>query len=163
MAKASATSSVHFSSATDDWSTPQSVFDKLDEEFSFTLDVCASPTNAKCRRYFTRDDDGLKQRWASERCWMNSPYGREIEAWMAKAYRAAGRGALVVCLVPARTDTAWWHDYATLAAEIRFLRGRLRFGSAEHAAPFPSAIVIFRPRDHWTVCSGRCCGLCCGA
>ncbi len=78
---------------------------------------------------------------------MNPPYGRKIKSWMKKAYEASRAGALVVCLVPARTDTAWWHDYAAKADEIRFIRGRLRFGAANHAAPFPSAVVIFRPND----------------
>jgi site-specific DNA-methyltransferase (adenine-specific) len=137
---------VHFSSASDDWATPQGFFDALDGEFSFTLDVCASASNAKCANYFTRITDGLSQDWRGERCWMNPPYGREIKAWMAKAAEASRRGALVVCLVPARTDTAWWHEYATHADEIRFVRGRLRFGAAKHAAPFPSAVVIFRPQ-----------------
>lgn len=136
---------VHFSSATDDWATPQEFFDELDAEFDFTLDVCASDSNAKCGRYFTRDDDGLSQTWDAERCWMNPPYGREIKEWMRKAYGSSLEGALVVCLVPARTDTAWWHDYAAKATEIRFVRGRLRFGSAKHSAPFPSAVVVFRP------------------
>lgn len=137
---------VHFSSATDDWATPQEFFDELDAEFDFTLDVCASDSNAKCGLYFTRDDDGLSQTWDAERCWMNPPYGREIKGWMRKAYGSSLEGALVVCLVPARTDTAWWHDYAAKATEIRFVRGRLRFGSAKHSAPFPSAVVVFRPR-----------------
>lgn len=138
--------SVHFSSARDDWATPQDFFDALDEEFSFTLDVCASASNAKCANYFTRAVDGLSQEWSCERCWMNPPYGREINTWIKKAVEASRRGALVVCLVPARTDTAWWHDYAVQADEIRFVRGRLRFGDAKHAAPFPSAILIFRQR-----------------
>lgn len=138
---------VHFSSASDDWATPQDFFDALNEEFNFTLDVCASASNAKCSTYFTKTVDGLRQEWGRERCWMNPPYGREIKAWMKKASEASGRGALVVCLVPARTDTAWWHDYAARADEIRFVRGRLRFGSAKHAAPFPSAIVIFQPTN----------------
>ncbi len=136
---------VHFSSATDDWATPQEFFDELDAEFDFTLDVCASDSNAKCGLYFTRDDDGLSQTWDTHRCWMNPPYGREIKGWMRKAYGSSLEGALVVCLVPARTDTAWWHDYAAKATEIRFVRGRLRFGSAKHSAPFPSAVVVFRP------------------
>jgi phage N-6-adenine-methyltransferase len=136
---------VHFSSATDNWATPQPFFDELNDEFRFTLDVCASNSNAKCTRYFTRLEDGLSQSWEAERCWMNPPYGREIKSWMKKAYEASQRGALVVCLVPARTDTAWWHDYATKATEIRFIRGRLRFGNAKQAAPFPSAVVVFQP------------------
>jgi len=136
---------VHFSSARDDWSTPQNFFDALNEEFHFTLDVCASAANAKCSDYFTKAVDGLRQEWGGGRCWMNPPYGREIKFWMRKAVEASRRGALVVCLVPARTDTAWWHEHATQADEIRFVRGRLRFGNARHAAPFPSAVVVFRP------------------
>ncbi len=135
---------VYFSSASDEWSTPQTFFDVLNDEFGFTLDVCATETNAKCKRYFTREEDGLKQPWGSNRCWMNPPYGRQIGAWMAKADAEASTGALVVCLVPARTDTGWWHDYAAKADEIRFVRGRLRFGDATNAAPFPSAVVVFR-------------------
>jgi phage N-6-adenine-methyltransferase len=134
-----------FSSLTDVWATPQDVFDLLDSEFHFELDVCALPGNAKCRRYFSPTQNGLRQEWKGV-CWMNPPYGREIGQWMKKAYESSLNGATVVCLVPARTDTAWWHDYAT-KGEIRFVRGRLRFGNAESAAPFPSAIVIFR--DRW--------------
>jgi phage N-6-adenine-methyltransferase len=134
-----------FSSLTDVWATPQDVFDLLDSEFHFELDVCAIPGNAKCRRYFSPAQNGLRQEWKGV-CWMNPPYGREIGHWMKKAYESSLKGATVVCLVPARTDTAWWHDYAT-KGEIRFVRGRLRFGNAESAAPFPSAIVIFR--DRW--------------
>ena len=124
------------------WATPQCLFDRLDVEFGFTLDVCALPENAKCDTYFTPEQDGLKQEWSGV-CWMNPPYGRQIVAWMKKAYESALAGVTVVCLVPARTDTAWWHDSAA-RGEVRFLRGRLRFGNAKHAAPFPSAIVIFR-------------------
>jgi phage N-6-adenine-methyltransferase len=135
---------VHFSSATDLWATPQDLFDALNREFGFKTDVCALPSNAKCRRYFTPEMDGLKQRWRGV-CWMNPPYGKVIGHWMRKAYESAQRGATVVCLVPARTDTAWWHDYAT-KGEIRFLRGRLKFGDSKSCAPFPSAVVIFRPQ-----------------
>ena len=133
------------SSLTDQWATPQRVFDLLNAEFGFELDVCALPGNAKCRRYFTPKVDGLKQDWKGK-CWMNPPYGRAIGNWMRKAYESSLQGATVVCLVPARTDTAWWHDYAT-KGEIRFVRGRLRFGTATSAAPFPSAVVIFQ--DRW--------------
>jgi phage N-6-adenine-methyltransferase len=133
---------VLFSSRTDLWATPQDFFDRLNAEFRFTLDVCATPENAKCTRYFTRADDGLAQSWTGV-CWMNPPYGREISAWMQKAYTSAQQGATVVCLVPARTDTAWWHDYAAKAAEIRFVRGRLKFGDSQNSAPFPSAVVVF--------------------
>ena len=134
---------VHFSSATDLWATPQDFFDKLNDEFGFETDVCAVAENAKCKRFFTKEDDGLAQVWTGV-CWMNPPYGREIGHWMAKAWRSAQAGATVVCLVPARTDTAWWHDYAA-KAEVRFIRGRLKFGGHQNAAPFPSAIVIFNP------------------
>lgn len=133
---------VHFSSKTDLWETPQDTFDKLAAEFGpFTLDVCATSDNAKCQRYYTREDDGLAQPWDGV-CWMNPPYGRGIKAWMRKAYEASRSGATVVCLVPARTDTAWWHDYA-MKGQIRFLRGRLKFGGAANSAPFPSAVVVF--------------------
>lgn len=135
--------SVHFKSDRHDWETPQFLFDGLNAEFRFELDVCATAKTAKCRRYFTPEDDGLTQEWAGV-CWMNPPYGREIERWMAKAVDSAHGGALVVCLVPARTDTRWWHKYAR-RGEIRYLRGRLRFGDATNAAPFPSAIVVLRP------------------
>lgn len=138
-----ATSSVHFSSKTDLWPTPQELFDELNAEFAFTLDVCATPDNTKCQRFFSPVDDGLKQTWTGT-CWMNPPYGREIGRWMRKAYESAQAGALVVTLVPARTDTEWWHEWAS-KGEVRFIRGRVRFGSAKASAPFPSAIVIFRP------------------
>ena len=134
---------VHYSSATPEWETPQAFFDRLDAEFRFTLDVCSTHENAKCAAHYTRDEDGLAQSWSGV-CWMNPPYGREIAAWMRKAFRESRRGATVVCLVPARTDTAWWHDYA-MRGEIRFLRGRLKFGNAPANAPFPNAVVIFRP------------------
>ena len=131
------------SSNTDLWSTPRDFFDKCAAEFGpFTLDVCATPDNAKCERFFTKEDDGLSKDWFG-RVWMNPPYGREICAWMAKAVRERERSEIIVCLVPARTDTAWWHDYA-MKGEIRFLRGRLRFGNAKSCAPFPSALVIYR-------------------
>jgi len=133
--------SLHFSSKTDLWSTPQDFFDKLNSVHGFTLDACATPENAKCQRHFTKSDDGLSQQWDGV-VWMNPPYGREIGKWMRKAYESAESGAKVVCLVPARTDTAWWHDYAT-KGQIEFIRGRLKFGGAKTSAPFPSAVVIF--------------------
>jgi phage N-6-adenine-methyltransferase len=139
--------SVHdamFSSRSDEWATPVEFFNRLNEEFHFELDVCALPTNAKCPRYFTPKTDGLKQEWTGV-CWMNPPYGRQIGNWMKKAYESSLAGATVVCLVPARTDTRWWHDYAR-HGEIRFVCGRLKFGDADSPAPFPSAIVIFRNR-----------------
>ena len=136
---------VHFQSDRQDWETPQRLFDKLDAEFHFTWDVCALPKNAKCKSFYTPCDDGLSKSWTGV-CWMNPPYGRDIEKWMQKAFYESQRGVTVVCLVPARTDTEWWHKYA-LHGEIRFLRGRLKFQGAEATAPFPSAVVIFR--DQW--------------
>lgn len=140
---------VHFSSATDQWATPQDFFDRLNAVFDFKLDVCADAKNAKCARYFDEATDGLAQEWSGV-CWMNPPYGRGIGAWMAKAYASARAGATVVCLVPSRTDTRWWHDYAA-KGEIYFLPGRLKFGNAAHAAPFPSALVTFRPQVAWAL------------
>jgi phage N-6-adenine-methyltransferase len=139
-----AAGAVHNSSATDEWATPQDLFDKLDAEFKFELDVCALDSSAKCPTYFTPETDGLNQDWKNFRCWMNPPYGDAIGEWMAKAADAAGKGATVVCLVPARVDTGWWWDYC-LFGEIRFLRGRLKFGESTASAPFPSALVIFGP------------------
>ena len=133
--------SVHFSSKTDDWATPQEFYDKLNEEFDFQKDVCASHENAKCFLYYTIVDDGLSRDWSPHRCFMNPPYGREIGKWMKKASES---NTLVVCLVPARTDTRWWHEYVIGGgAEVRFVKGRLKFGNATNSAPFPSAVVIF--------------------
>jgi phage N-6-adenine-methyltransferase len=136
--------SVHFSSATPEWATPHDLFAELDREFSFTLDVAATQENAKCERFFTRKENGLAQQWTGH-AFCNPPYGREIGGWIAKAWESAESGAcdVVVCLVPARVDTAWWHDYCA-RGEVRFLRGRVRFGGAESGAPFPSAVVVFR-------------------
>ncbi len=135
--------SVHFSSAKAEWETPQSLFDRLHTEFRFTLDVCALPSTAKCPNYYTPEDDGLAQPWHGV-CWMNPPYGREIGEWMARAYIApVWDGATVVCLVPARVDTRWWWDFAR-HGEVRFLKGRLKFGGHKNSAPFPSAVVVFR-------------------
>jgi len=141
--------SVHFSSATDDWETPRSLFDRLSAEFGgFGLDVCASEQNAKCERFYTVKEDGLNQDWRGM-CWMNPPYGRTIGAWVKKASESAKGGSTVVCLLPARTDTAWWHEHImradSAASEVRFIRGRLKFGKALNSAPFPSCIVIFEP------------------
>ena len=130
-----------FSSASGEWETPQELFDELDAEFHFTLDVCASPHNAKCEKYLT---DALTVPWTGI-CWMNPPYGRNVGKWIQKAYAAAKNGATVVCLLPSRTDTKWWHDYC-MKGEIRFIRGRLYFTDSTGKtgrAPFPSAIVIF--------------------
>lgn len=135
---------VHFSTASDDWSTPQDFFNKMSFQYGpFDLDVCASFENAKCEKFYDQSTDGLTQTWGG-RCWMNPPYGRTIGQWMRKAYHESLLGVLVVCLVPARTDTAWWHDYA-MKGQIAFLRGRLKFGGHQNSAPFPNAVVVFTP------------------
>ena len=129
------------------WETPQNWFNYLDLEFGFTLDPCCQHETAKCKKHYTPDEDGLAQSWAEERVFMNPPYGREIGAWMEKAYRECkDNQALVVCFVPARVDTNWWHSWADKASEIRFPKGRVKFQGADNGAPFPVAIVIFRPR-----------------
>lgn len=135
---------VMFSSKTDLWETPQELFDELNHEFHFTLDVCALPENAKCSRYYTPEQDGLSQPWEGV-CWCNPPYGREIGAWVRKALFSSARGATVVMLLPARTDTRWFHEYIWNKAEIRFIKGRLKFGGSKNSAPFPSMLVVFRP------------------
>lgn len=131
-----------FSSATDMWATPQDLFDELNAEHHFTLDVCAVAENAKCPRYYSPADDGLMQDWVGV-CWMNPPYGREIGRWVQKAYESKAK---VVCLLPARTDTKWFHDYC-LKGSVTFLRGRLKFGGSKNSAPFPSMLVVFDRRD----------------
>lgn len=133
-----------FSSETDLWSTPQDTFDALNEEFHFTYDVCATDENAKCPLYFTKEIDAFRHPWTGV-CWMNPPYGREIGRWVQRAYEACVNDlTTTVCLLPARTDTRWWHDYC-MKGEIRFIKGRLKFGNQTNSAPFPSAVVIFRP------------------
>jgi len=134
---------VHFSSATDEWETPQKLFDELNESYRFILDVCATAENTKCENFYTKEDNGLTKDWKG-RCWMNPPYGRNIKYWVKKAYESArDNGAIVVCLLPSRTDTAWWHDYVLPYGEVTFIRGRLKFGNAKNSAPFPSALVVF--------------------
>lgn len=129
-------------STTDEWATPQGLFDKLNAVFNFTLDVCATPDNTKCAKYFTKEQDGLKQDWGGAVIWCNPPYGREIGKWVERCAKHRG---VAVMLVPARTDTRWWHDYinGNPDAQVRFLKGRLKFGNSKNSAPFPSAIVIF--------------------
>jgi phage N-6-adenine-methyltransferase len=130
-----------FSSNTDLWATPQSFFNKLNEEFKFDLDVCANANNHKCETYFNQQINGLKQKWTGT-CWMNPPYGREIVKWVKKAYEESLKGSTIVCLLPSRTDTKWWHDYC-MKGEVRLVKGRLKFGDSKNSAPFPSAVVIF--------------------
>lgn len=144
-----------FTSNSDDWETPQELFDELDKEFNFQLDPCATVENTKCPFYYTKEDNGLEKSWKvyeiNGRIWkphfesvfMNPPYGKDIGKWIKKAYEESLKGCLVVCLLPARTDTRWFHDYC-LKGEIRWIKGRLRFSGKKNSAPFPSMIVIFR-------------------
>lgn len=135
-----------FSSKTDLWETPQDFFDELDKEFHFDLDVCALPENAKCEKYYTPELDGLIQPWKGT-VWCNPPYGREISNWVRKANYEKEVGTTVVMLLPARTDTKWFHDYIynRKNVEIRFIKGRLKFSGCKYNAPFPCMVVIFRP------------------
>lgn len=133
-----------FSSNTDQWATPQDFFDKLNAEFHFTLDPCASPENAKCQKYYTKEQDGLIQDWGGEIVFCNPPYGKAIKDWVRKCHEESKKpGTKVVMLIPARTDTTYFHDYIYGQATLRFIRGRLKFGDAKQSAPFPSMIVVF--------------------
>jgi site-specific DNA-methyltransferase (adenine-specific) len=136
---------VHFSSKSNEWTTPQNFYIKLNDEFNFTLDPCCTKESAKCKKYYTIEDDGLSQDWSNERVFMNPPYGREIGKWIKKAYEESKKSAIVVCLIPARTDTRYWWDFIFPYAEVRFIKGRLKFtnNGKSAPAPFPSAIVIF--------------------
>ncbi len=127
-----------------DYATPKPFYNRLEAEFHFTLDPCASPDNAKCAKFFTYHDNGLVQDWGHEIVFMNPPYGYQTEAWMAKAFNASQEGATVVCLIPARTSTRWWHDIA-MKGEVRFVRGKIRFVGMKHESPVPHAIIIFSP------------------
>ena len=136
-----------FSSKTDQWATPQDFFDTLDREFSFTLDPCADETNHKCNRYFTQEIDGLSQDWGGETVFCNPPYGRNIKNWVKKSRDEALKpNTTVVMLIPARTDTQYFHDYIYQKpnVEVRFIKGRLKFGDSNNSAPFPSMVVVFR-------------------
>ena len=135
-----------FSSSKDDWETPKEFFEKLNQEFNFDLDPCCSEITAKCEKFYTKEDDGLIQPWFGS-VYMNPPYGRQIVGWMKKAKEESEKGCIVVCLVPARTDTRWWHDYCMKSSEIRFLNRRLTFTGADNKSTFPAAIVIFRPNQ----------------
>ena len=143
-----------FSSKTDLWATPQDFFDELNREFHFTLDVCALPENAKCDNYYAPEQDGLSLPWEGV-CWCNPPYGRGIGQWVRKGFEAAASGATVVMLLPARTDTQWFHDYIYRKAEYRFIRGRLKFGGSKNAAPFPSMVVVFGGNKPIESCESR--------
>lgn len=137
-----------FTSNTAEWATPQAFFNELDAEFHFTLDPCATPQNAKCARFFTKETDGLAQSWQGETVYCNPPYGRDLAKWVKKASDEVIRGGgrtLVVMLIPARTDTSYFHDYIYKRHEVRFVRGRLHFNESKCGAPFPSMVVVMRP------------------
>ncbi len=131
---------IHFSHKTNEWSTPDNLFNDLNQEFHFTLDPCATPQNAKCEKYYTKEKNGLIQDWIGERVFMNPPYGKAIGKWIEKAVTESSE--VVVMLLPARTDTRWFHTHIYGSCTIRFLKGRLTFGNAKHPAPFPSMVVI---------------------
>lgn len=137
-----------FTSERLDWETPQAFFDLVNEEFNFTLGAAATPANAKCEAFWSEAEDALVQRWDGV-VWCNPPYGRQIGRWIEKGFDEAQLGSTVVMLIPARTDTAYWHDVVMRAAEVRLIRGRLVFGRGEAAsnAPFPCALIVFRQGD----------------
>jgi phage N-6-adenine-methyltransferase len=133
-----------FSSKSDLWSTPQEFFEQLNNEFNFNLDPCSTHENAKCEKHFTINEDGLIQDWGGCRVFCNPPYGKELKKWVKKCYEESKKeNTVVVMLIPARTDTSYFHDYIYNKAEIRFIRGRLKFGNCKNCAPFPSMVVVF--------------------
>lgn len=134
-----------FSSKSNEWETPQDLFDALNKEFHFTLDPASTHENAKCKKHYTAIEDGLKQDWSGETVFCNPPYGRQLHLWIEKAAKyTEGRDTTIVMLIPARTDTKAFHECILGKAEIRFIKGRLKFGDSKNSAPFPSMIVIFR-------------------
>lgn len=147
---------VMWSSKTMDWATPQDFFDRLDEEFHFTLDPCADEFNHKCAKFYTKEQDGLMQGWAGESVFCNPPYGRDVVKWVRKCFREvyAGECRCAVMLLPARTDTKWFHDWIYQRAEIRFVKGRLKFGGQTNSAPFPTMVVIFKS-PKWSNTGGK--------
>lgn len=142
-----------FESVRQDWETPKELFEPLNREFGFTLDVCATPQNAKCMQYFTKEQDGLKQDWHGV-CWMNPPFGQQGK-WVEKAYAESMKGSTVVCLIPSRTNTNWFQDICLVKGEVRFVRGRPKFVGAQHGLPQPLAIVVFRPPDYFEIAQKR--------
>lgn len=139
-----------FMSKTVEWPTPQELYLPLHDEFRFEMDVAATAENTKCPAFWTKEQDGLVQPWA-RRNWMNPPYGRDVPRWLARALDESKRGATTVCLIPARTNTGWFHALCLEAAEVRFVRGRPKFGDADHGLPLPLAVVIYRPRYYGVI------------
>ncbi len=139
---------VMFSSASNEWATPIAFFKRLDDEFHFTLDPCSTKENAKCDTFFTIEDDGLTQDWSGHIVFCNPPYGRELCNWVEKSYlEHKNNGTTVVMLIPARPDTSYWHKWILGHSQIRFVKGRLKFGDSNNSAPFPSAVIVFS-NDH---------------
>lgn len=138
-----------FSSNSNEWATPKAFFAALDAEFHFDLDPCATPENAKCKNFYTIEDDGLTKKWGGSRVFCNPPYGREISKWVKKAYEESRYCEVVVMLIPARTDTSYFHQWIYHKAEIRFVRGRLHFNESKQGAPFPSMVVIYDNRENY--------------
>lgn len=130
-----------------EWETPQDLFDKLDSEFHFDVDVASTHENAKCDKHYTEQEDGLQKNWGGCNVWCNPPYGREMPKWIEKAYREKDNANVIVMLIPSRTDTKAFHEYIYGKAEIRFIKGRLKFGNGKTPAPFPSMIVIWRKKE----------------
>ena len=135
---------VHFSSNSNEWNTPDDLYNTLHNEFNFTLDPCTNGMNNKCDKFYTEKENGLIQDWSKDIVFMNPPYGRQISQWIEKAYNESLKGSKVVCLIPSRTDTKYWHDFIfNKASEVRFIKGRLKFGNSKNSAPFPSAIIVY--------------------
>lgn len=151
MPKSKSNLQVHFSSASNEWATPQYLFKYLDDTYHYTLDPCCTKETAKCKKFYTIEDDGLAQDWSQDVVYVNPPYGRIIGQWIKKAYDESRRGATVVCLIPARTDTKYFYNYCIKASEIIFLTGRIKFiedgKKLKAGAPFPSCIVVFTPNQ----------------
>lgn len=152
------TQTTMFSSKSAEWETPKEFYDDLDQRFKFTLDPCATTANAKCRKFYTQSDNGLGKDWGGHNVYVNPPYGREIRKWVQKAYEESRKNnTTVVMLIPARTDTRYWHDYCMKADYIYFVKGRLHFKNkviADYAgktktspAPFPSAVIVFNGKN----------------
>lgn len=150
---------VHTSSKSNEWETPQEFFDKYNAIYNFDMDVCATDENHLVDKYWTEEDDSLTKDWGNNVCWMNPPYGRSIKHFIKKAYEESLKGATVVCLIPSRTDTSWWHDYV-MKGKIEFIRGRLKFinrtfpswradGNFKVSpAPFPCSVIVFGGDDY---------------
>lgn len=138
---------VLFSSDSNEWETPQWLFDLLDNEFNFKLDVCASKDNKKCNAYYSKKDNALLYPWSKD-YFCNLPYNL-IKEFIKRGYNECKQWkAIGVFLIPSRTDTKYWHEYVMKSREIRFIKGRLKFVGAKSSAPFPSCVVIFDGYDY---------------